>query len=336
MMAEFSVSGEPSTQKQKLSTIFRALSAGNQPRSCSDLLSELQVPPHIETYTLEFESVDGRDVYNITAPFRFNGKMLLIGRVERRDTEFSEIVIFEKVHSNKWTPCFTHPAFQGLQDPCITWAGDELVLGGVRYPVPMDHGGVGCLMDFYRGTSLEGLRHFLSGPPGMKDIRFKQLPDGNVAVFSRPQGAVGGRGEIGFTIASSWDAITAEMIAKAPLFTGQLLKEEWGGVNEVHQLTNGQLGVLGHIACFDGQGDRHYYPMAFAVDQKTRQPSAIRIIARRAFFPPGSSKRPDLVDVVFSGGIVRNDDGTVNLYAGTSDTAAAVVKLPDPFLQYEV
>jgi len=179
------------------------------------------------------------------------------------------------------------------------------------------------------------LHHFLSGPQGMKDIRFKQLPDGQVAVFSRPQGKVGGRGEIGFTIAASWDAITADTIAAAPLFSRQLLKEEWGGVNEAHHLANGHLGVLGHIACFDGEGNRHYYPMIFTVDPRTRQPSAIRIIARRSFFPPGSSKRPDLVDVVFSGGIVRNNDGTVNLYAGTSDTAAAVVKLPDPFLQFE-
>jgi hypothetical protein len=334
-MAEFSVAGESSGQKQKLSTIFKSLTRRDQPRSCSDLLSELQVPSHIETYALEFDRVDGRDVYNITAPFHFNGKILLIGRVEKRDTEFSEIVIFEKVDSNKWTPCFTHPAFQGLQDPCVTWAGEELVLGGVRYPVPLEQGGTGYAMDFYRGNSLEGLRHFLSGPPGMKDIRFKQLPDGQVAIFSRPQGVVGGRGEIGFTIAPSWDAITAEMIVGAPLFSGQLLKEEWGGANEAHQLANGHLGVLGHIACFDGQGDRHYYPMAFAVDPRTRQPSAIRIIARRSFFPPGSSKRPDLVDVVFSGGIIRNDDGTVSLYAGTSDTSSAVVKLPDPFLQYE-
>jgi hypothetical protein len=334
-MAEFSATGESNAQKQKISTIYRTLTSADQPRSCSDLLCELQVPSHIESHNLEFELMNGRDVYNITAPFSFNGKMLLIGRVERRDTEFSEIVIFEKVHANKWTPCFTHSAFQGLQDPCVTWAGNELVLGGVRFPVPMEQDSYGYAMDFYRGSSLEGLRHFLRGPPGMKDIRFKQLSDGQVAIFSRPQGAVGGRGEIGFTIAPSWDAITAEMIAAAPLFKGQLLKEEWGGANEAHQLANGHLGVLGHISCFDDQGNRHYYPMAFAVDPRTRQPSAIRIIARRTFFPPGPSKRPDLVDVVFSGGMVRNADGTANLYAGTSDTAAAVVKLPDPFLQFE-
>jgi len=334
-MAEFPVAGESSGQKQKHATVYRTLTPENKPRSCADLLSELRIPSQIEAHTLEFDLRDGRDVYNITAPFRFDGKILLIGRVEKRDKEISEIVIFEQVDSNKWTPCFTHFAFQGLQDPCVTWAGEELVLGGVRYPVRMEQGGYGYAMDFYRGRSLDGLRHFLTGPPGMKDIRFKQLPNGDVAIFSRPQGAIGGRGEIGFTIAPSWDAITAEMIVSAPLFAGQLLKEEWGGVNEAHELANGHLGVLGHIACFDGQGNRHYYPMAFAVDPLTRRPSAIRMIAQRSFFPPGSSKRPDLVDVVFSGGIIRNDDGTVSLYAGTSDAAAAVVKLPDPFLQYE-
>jgi hypothetical protein len=335
IMAKVSVPSDSNIGKGAAPTIYRTLNLGDQPRSCADLLAELQTPSHLASRNLEFVMKDGRDVYNITAPFRFDGKTLILGRVEKRENELSEIVVFEKTPSDKWTPCFTHPDFQGLQDPCITWAGEELVLGGVRFPVPMKNGGHGCVMDFYRGTSLANLHHFLSGPPGMKDIRFKQLLDGRVAVFSRPQGTIGGRGEIGFTIAPSWEAITSDMIANAPLFKTQLPKEEWGGVNEAHQLANGHLGLLGHIACFDAQGDRHYYPMVFSVDPATRQPSSIRIIARRSFFPSGPSKRNDLVDVVFSGGMVRNGDGTAELYAGISDAAAAVVSLPDPFLQFE-
>jgi hypothetical protein len=75
--------------------------------------------------------------------------------------------------------------------------------------------------------------------------------------------------------------------------------------------------------------------MAFAVDPVTRRHSPIRIIAQRSFFPTGASKRPDLVDVVFSGGIVRDGNGSASLFAGISDAAAAVVKLPDPFLHFE-
>ncbi|HWB55206.1 MAG TPA: DUF1861 family protein [Tepidisphaeraceae bacterium] len=334
-MAEFPIARE-AISKKTIAPVHREIrSIDEQPRSCKQLLSELPANSFIKSKALEFGSMDGRDVYNITAPFHFNGRILLLGRVERRDTECSEIVVFENGFSKQCTPCFRHPAFQGLQDPCITWAGDELVLGGVRFPVPLEDGRTGFKMEFYRGRSLRELRHFLTGPPAMKDIRFKQLTDGRVAVFSRPQGSVGGRGQIGFTLAPSWDAISSAMIADAPLFNGQLLKDEWGGVNEVHTLTNGNLGVLGHIACFDERGDRHYYPMVFSVDVKTRRPSPIRIIAQRSFFPPGPSKRPDLRDVVFSGGLIRNSDGTADLYVGTSDAAAAVVKLPDPFLQYE-
>jgi len=161
------------------------------------------------------------------------------------------------------------------------------------------------------------------------------LPNGRVAIFSRPQGAVGGRGQIGFTICDSWNTINAELISSAPLFDGQLLKDEWGGVNEVHLLANGNLGVLGHIACFDSRHHRHYHPMAFMVDPSSRQRTPIRIIAQRSYFPDGVAKRPDLVDVVFSGGIVRNGGGIAHLYAGISDVAAAVVELPDPFIRYE-
>lgn len=334
-MAESSLTNESIAKKKALPTVRREISAGGQPRSCAELLSEFRPPAKIESWMLEFGSMGGRDVYNITAPFQLGGKTLLAGRVEKRDTELSEIIFFEKISATRWSPCFRQGEFHGLQDPCVTMAGDELVLGGVRFPVPTADGGHTYLMKFYKGKSLHDLRHFLSGPAGMKDIRFHQLRDGRVAVFSRPQGTIGGRGQIGFTIASSWREITSEMIQSAPLFSGQFLKEEWGGVNEVHQLANGQLGLLGHIACFDTRGNRHYYPMAFTLDPETRKTSDIRIIAQRNLFPAGPSKRPDIADVVFSGGLLRHNDGTAELYAGVSDAAAAVVKLPDPFVHLE-
>jgi hypothetical protein len=335
-MAEFSVTGESiAREQQKRTTIFKEVGPGDRPRSCAELLAELTTPARVDARGLHFDGADGRDVYNITAPFSWNGETLLIGRVERRETEFSKIVFFEKAEQDRWIPRFTHIDFDGLQDPCITWAGNDLVVGGVRYPVSLDDGRTGYRMDFYRGRSPETLRFCFRGPPGMKDIRFKQLPDGRVATFSRPQGVVGGLGEIGFAIASSWDEITPEFITSAPLFKDQIQKQEWGGVNEVHVLANGRLGVLGHIACFDAQRNRHYYPMAFTVDPASRERTAIRIIAQRSFFPPGDAKRPDLADVVFSGGIVRNSHGVIHLYAGISDVAAAVVELPDPFVEFE-
>jgi hypothetical protein len=189
-------------------------------------------------------------------------------------------------------------------------------------------------MEFLRGSALSDLQQFLVGPTGMKDIRLVEMADGRVAVFSRPQGPVGGRGKIGFTIVSSLSAITAEVIANAPLFPGQFLDEEWGGANEIHVLSNGKLGVLGHIARFDEQHHRHYYGMVFSVDANGVA-TPPRIIAQRSMFPGGPAKRADLADVIFSGGLNRHGNGTATLFAGISDAEAAYLHIPDPFVEFE-
>ncbi|EHL2570675.1 DUF1861 family protein, partial [Listeria monocytogenes] len=46
---------------------------------------------------------------------------------------------------------------------------------------------------------------------------------------------------------------------------------------------------------------------------------------------PSEPKRPDLADVVFSGGLIRNPDGTATLYAGIGDSDAQKLAIPDPF-----
>ena len=40
-------------------------------------------------------------------------------------------------------------------------------------------------------------------------------------------------------------------------------------------------------------------------------------------------------DVVFSGGLIRNGDGTADFYAGTSDAEAQKLTIVDPFTKYE-
>ena len=50
-------------------------------------------------YTAEklvFSGVDSRDVYNITAPFVDNGKKIIAGRVEERDSEHSTVIFLRK------------------------------------------------------------------------------------------------------------------------------------------------------------------------------------------------------------------------------------------------
>ncbi|MGB7157963.1 MAG: DUF1861 family protein [Tepidisphaeraceae bacterium] len=317
-------------------SVRREITNPATPVSCRELLLRfISQNGHVpDSGKIRFVGVDDRDVYNTTAPIHFRGQTVIAGRVEPRATELSTVVFFWRRADGAWEPCPGATQFPGLQDPCVTIVGGELIVGGVRSPVELSDGRQGYRMEFYRGRSLGELRRFLVGPDGMKDIRLVELPDARIAVFSRPQGTVGGRGKIGFTIVSSLSELRATHIEAAPLLPGQFLDEEWGGANEIHVLRNGMIGVLGHIACFDDQQNRHYYGMVFALDADGVA-TPPRIIAQRSLFPSGPAKRSDLADVIFSGGLVRHWDGTATLFAGISDVESAYLQIPDPFVEFE-
>jgi hypothetical protein len=308
-------------------------------RPCQELLAAFHGTPAAhrprQGAKLIFAGTKGRDVYNCTAPFSWHGESLIAARVESRDDEFSQVMFFTE-RQGTWVQRPHAPVFDLLQDPCVTQMGDELVLGGVSISVDAaKHSVCGWRTVFYRGRTIESLTPFARGPEEMKDIRLRQLPGGGIAVATRP--FIKGQGTIGFTILRHIDELDADALAGAPLFVGQFADQEWGGANELHVLRNGSLGVLGHMACWDaaGNGVRHYYPMAFVIDSVNWRHTPPVIIAERAVFPVGPAKRQDLQDVVFSSGLVRQDDGTALLYAGLSDCEVGVVRITDPFIGFE-
>ncbi|GAA0386307.1 DUF1861 family protein [Paenibacillus motobuensis] len=307
----------------------------NEIQTCKTLLEQYMGKQHQEKHAekLSFTGVGDKDVYNISAPFEDQGKLVIAGRVEARDSEHSEVHFFEE-QNGVWSPIEGKPTYQ-LQDPFYTHIHGELVFGGVQtYPHPTVPNALMWRTVFYKGASIDELELCFTGPDGMKDLRLVELQDGSIGVFTRPQGEKGGRGKIGFTRVASLEELSIDQINKAPLLEGQFVDEEWGGCNEIHLLPNGILGVLGHIACFDEQGDRHYYPMAFSFDPETGTHSEIELIATRSEFPAGASKRSDLVDVVFSGGVVCHLDGTASLYCGISDAEAHRITIQDPFAKF--
>ncbi|OWR28524.1 hypothetical protein CDO73_18445 [Saccharibacillus sp. O23] len=309
---------------------------GTKPKKCRELLEayERRAASAGAASKLIFGGVGGRDVYNIAAPFEDEGESVIAGRVERRDSEESEIVFFTE-KEGVWTPREGAPVLR-LQDPFRAEIDGELLIGGVEtYPDPDRPGGLLWRTVLHRGTKIADLKPFFRGPERMKDLRLTRLTDGGVGVFTRPQGDKGGRGKIGFLRLEALDELNADDIEQAPLLEPQFDDEEWGGANEIHLLADGRLGVLGHIACFDDHGDRHYYPMTFVFDPETGMHTEIRLLAVRADFLPGPSKRPDLRDVVFSGGLIRQSGGRALLYAGVSDAEAQVLEVDDPFGTFE-
>ncbi|KHE67398.1 DUF1861 family protein [Halobacillus sp. BBL2006] len=296
-----------------------------------ELLNQYKKQPPIDKgEKLYFTGVGARDVYNITAPFQDSNEEVIAGRVEPRESEYSEVMFFTK-EGDQWSPRQGAPTFE-LQDPFVTIIHDQLVFGGVEVsPHPDKEDALTWKTVFYKGSGIDDLQRFAEGPQGMKDIRLIELPDQRIGVCTRPQGEKGGRGKIGYTEIDSLDQLTAEVIDKAPLLQEHFEAEEWGGANELYLLENDDIGMLGHIARFDEVGDRHYYPMVCVLNREHMRLEGMKIIATRNDFPSGEAKRKDLVDVLFSGGIIQLKDGKAELYVGVSDAEAHKIRIPDPF-----
>ncbi|MFC5470851.1 DUF1861 family protein [Cohnella suwonensis] len=308
----------------------------DQAKSSVQLLSEFMAKgSEAHGRKLTFSGVGDRDVYNICAPFFDRGEPVIAGRVEHRDNESSEVMFFVE-RRGEWVPRNGAPVF-ALQDPFVAFIGDELVFGGVEVYFDGDdpHYVTSWCTVFYRGGSIDELVPFAKGPLTMKDIRLIGLGNGRIGVFTRPMMVDGARALIGYAEIGKLEELNEDTINEATLLRAQFLPDEWGGANEAHLLDGGLIGVLGHIAWMEDNNIRHYYPMVFAFNPADCRYTPIKLIATRGLFPEGPAKRPDLVDVIFSGGLIRNGDGTASLYTGVSDAEAHVIDIPDPFLEYE-
>lgn len=288
---------------------------------------------------LEFADVGGKDVYNPTKPFRIGGKTVLAARVESRDSETDTVSMFFEWRGNAYRPIKNVPVFK-MQDPFYTFIGGELILGGVEI-FERPEGGLGYRTAFFRGKSLKGLKNFATGPDKMKDIRLVELPGGGIGVFTRPQGKMEGtsidglRGRVGFTVIRDLSKLTPDLLRTAPLIRLPLDDAEWMGVNEV-TLAGNRLSVLGHIAKFGAEGDRHYYAVHFLFNPVSGRVTKFRILLERADLVAGlngQSKRADLRDVIFSGGMAVDEGGSTWLYVGAGDAEVHRARIGNPILE---
>ncbi len=292
---------------------------------------------HFDTH-LEATNIS---IYNITKPIISDSKRYLFGRVEPLNSEDSKIMFFEE-SGNVWRLVDEAPVL-GLQDP---FYNEDIqgynIVGGVH--IHQEDGKIAYYQTYfyrYKKTLLElfnkdgfVIEPFAKGSKGMKDIRLIGLNSGKIGVFTRPQGNNAGLGKIGYIEIENLDQLE-DAIPKARIIENQFHDDEWGGVNELHLLDGGRIGVLGHIAHFDGDV-RHYYAMAFIFDPKTKNHTHMEILTTADEFPPVAPKKNDLGKIIFSGGLHRNKDGTADLYVGIGDVKAGVIKIRDPFANHKI
>ncbi len=302
-------------------------------KSCLELLEEFHKEDIFESRILKFSGVGNNDVYNISQPFELDNKVVIAGRVEKRNDWAKSNVVFFENGKNSWKFVKNSPVLP-LEDAFATNFGDEVVIGGVEvYTLNNEYSSneIGYRTVFYKGRCFKSLEKFACGPDRMKDIRLTRLKNGSIGVCTRPQGEEFGRGVIGSVEIHSLDELTQENILNAKIIKDLFREDEWGGANELHLLEDGRIGVIGHIACEDENHFKHYYAMSFIYDPFAHSTTPIKIIATRKDFPKGEAKKPELEDVVFPGGMIRHKDGSATLYAGLSDAQAGCVVFKDPF-----
>lgn len=269
------------------------------------------------------------EVYNPSIPFNHNGDKYIAGRVEfsGKEAEHLSTVLFFKYSNEKWIPQ-RKPVFS-LQDPNLDIINGSLVLSGVELQPGEKEGEIDYRTTFYAGNNLNDLELLTNGPWGMKGIRLFELSEGRVGVYTRPQGEKGALGNIGYTEIYSLAEFknnSLEIIDQAPLLAKRFPEQEWGGVNQAISLDNGSNLVIGHRAYRDDEGLRHYYPWAFLHDPETEEITDLGILAQRGDFPSGPAKAPDLVDILYSAGVVQ-EDGKWFLYVGLSDAQTGRIEI---------
>lgn len=295
------------------------------------LKQEPALNPPERAELIKFEGVKENNVFNITAPFEYKGETLIAGRIQAsKDKSLaSTIGIFKQTGDSSFLLRNIFPAI-GLEDPFIASIKGNLILGCVK-TYQTDENGIGYKTIFYKNPDLDhlDLEHepFAVGPDGMKDIRLVELSDKKIGVFTRPQGAVGGKGKIGFTILNSLDELNKDTITTAPLIDFPFKEGEWGGVNAAYLLKDGRIGALGHLASLDKEG-KHYSAVSFIFNPGTSEVFTPVVIASRSDFPIGNYKE----DIVFPGGLATNGNGEVSLWAGLSDAESGNIVIPNPFV----
>jgi len=301
-------------------------------KTINELFNDSTEPNIIEIEKLIFKDINNKDVYNISKMFKIGEIEYLFGRVEPRDnSELSKVFLFKK-KNNEWIISKDFKPLENSEDPFISKIKNKLILGCVEV-IKIEKGPdfdpentLNYRTVLYELTDLRNPRKIFEGPWKMKDIRFIELQDKRIAIFSRPQGNKAGRGKIGFTIINSLEELKYSDLEEAS-FLPYFNDEEWGGANEVHLLNNGNLFVLGHIAKRNEDYSLSYYPMYFTINPETKEHSEIKILFQRKNLPEGQSKNDKLKDVIFPGGLYPNEDKTIDIYIGAGDAEAYKIRI---------
>lgn len=286
---------------------------------------------------IEFKGVDGYTVYNTTPPLWLNvegqKKRIIAGRVERMDEwAHSRIMFFKEFSPFDFRLIKNSPIITG-EDPSITMVGGKIVLSVVLVKALFPKKNQ-CLFNtvYYSGDDIHELEPQPKWTLPGKNNRLVEIDDG-IAVATRPQGKIGGKGTMAYIELPSLAELSEDSVKDAQLLKG-LFGGGWGGPNELNWIpkTN-SIAVLGHGA-FQKKQKKIYFASFFQIirdpqNKKIKTNTNFRIIAVRDNFLPGPAKNYDLKEVVFPTGFIFKPDKHPLLFAGLGDYSQGYCILVD-------
>ncbi len=329
---------------------------------------ELSDGPHLlQAAVYEFAGVGDKDVYNSSIfqarvyPGDEKETTIIAGRVEDRTSELSRVMFFQQGPDGKWYPIKGAPVFENAQDPSVKKIGNTFVISMVKVEERGEKLSNGSprlvyFSEFFQCETLIGLdpaKRLAQGPLLMKDIRLEVLQDGRILIMTRPQGGKYGPGKIGYFIVQDLkkfvelaeggkeESLLAKMMEGGKVLEEMFADDQWGGANNIYLLENGNVGVLGHIARYNAEGNREYAPMTFEFDPDTGEFSSLKMIGRWEDLEklldqdipikvPDPKKPLDLARVWFGTNVIV-DKGRFFLFGGVRDTRTVVAEIVDPF-----
>ncbi|KAG5485053.1 hypothetical protein LSCM1_07134 [Leishmania martiniquensis] len=284
-----------------------------------------------ESSLLTFKGVEGYDVFNCSVPFMYEGKYHLFGRVEVREKWMdSRVRLFVETGKDEYTLVPNQLAYQ-LEDPFVAKVQDRMLFGGTHH-IKSAGEVTGDYCDFYSGMP-HALTYYTTGPDLMEGIRFVQLINGTIGIFSchKTESSC----MIGFTTVDSLDEIKREVIADAQPINQEPFLDAWGSVNQAYLLSSGSVGCICHHGYLDKDSNGEPLSVScitsFVYDPKTNNTHDFRLLGTKGCFPDCPPKAPRTADCAFASGIIMRDDGKCDLYSGLGDTHEGRITIDDPF-----
>ncbi len=282
----------------------------------------------------EFELQEGEVAYNPTVPFVYKNKLMIIARVENRDDDYTAFSIFFEKKGSKWRRSEDFKEIK-LQDPFLTKIDGEFLLGGVEAE-NHDNETYDFRTALYKGDELEDLKLFYIGPNKSKGLRICKLRNSKYVVLSRPMFPSDldkdGRGRLAYKLTDDITDLDTDFV-KSQIIEGILKEKEWGGANQIFELENGNVGILGHRAFFGENGiDKIYVSTAIELDVLNNKIVLNKDILERSVFPDFQPLRPFLENVLYTSGMIATvKDDVYNLYVGISDIRIGYAEIQNPF-----